>query len=76
MSAMSATVRGLFLNVVMGAALLSTFAWADQPSIPRIGVMTTGAWSSAEEGLRRASRAGLHRREEHRHGVAPILGNG
>ena len=56
MSAVSATVRGLFLNVVMGAALLSAFTWADQPSAPRIGVMTTGAWSSAEEGL----RDGLH----------------
>jgi putative ABC transport system substrate-binding protein len=56
MSAVSATVRGLFLNVVMGAALLSAFAWADQPSIPRIGVMTSGAFSSVEEGL----RDGLH----------------
>ena len=37
MSAVSATVRGLFLNAVMGATLLSAFAWADQPSIPHIG---------------------------------------
>ena len=56
MSAVSATVRGLFLKVVMGAALLSAFAWADQLSIPHIGVMTGGAWSSVEEGL----RDGLH----------------
>ena len=52
MSTVSATVRGLFLNVMMGAALLSAFAWADQPSIPRVGVVTAGASSSVEEGLR------------------------
>jgi len=51
-STVSATVRGLFLNVMMGAALLSAFAWADQPSIPRVGVVTAGASSSVEEGLR------------------------
>jgi putative tryptophan/tyrosine transport system substrate-binding protein len=51
-SAALPVVRSLVLNVVMGIALLSSLAGADQPSIPRIGVMTAGAWSSVEEGLR------------------------
>ena len=54
MSLALATLRSLFLSVVMGSALLSAPAWADQPSIRRIGVMTAGGSSSTEEGLRDA----------------------
>ena len=55
MSSASTTVRRVIIDVVIGTTLLSAFAWADQPSIPRIGVITAGAgpWEeSLRDGLR------------------------
>ena len=53
MNSASTTVRSAILSVVIGAALLSGFAWADQPSIPQIGVITAGPENSPwDEGLR------------------------
>jgi putative ABC transport system substrate-binding protein len=56
-SAALAIVRSLILNVVMGTALLSALAWAEQPSIARIGVITAGPENSPwEENLRNGLR--------------------
>jgi putative tryptophan/tyrosine transport system substrate-binding protein len=40
-SAVWARIRRLILTITAGIALSQAFAWADQPSIPRIGVLTT-----------------------------------
>ena len=54
MSLTSPLARSLILCAVVSAALLSDFAWADQPSIPRIAVLLPGATTNRmdEEALR------------------------
>lgn len=54
-SAASARLHALLL-VMLSAVLWSTAASAQQPAIHRIGVMTAGALSSVEEGLREGLR--------------------
>jgi putative ABC transport system substrate-binding protein len=50
-------MRGLTTGALMGAALLCLSAWADQPSISRIGVLVPPlANSPLEEGLREGLR--------------------
>jgi ABC-type uncharacterized transport system substrate-binding protein len=52
-SAVLAIVHSVIYSVVMGATLLSGLAWADQPSIARIGVITAGPENSPwQESLR------------------------
>jgi putative ABC transport system substrate-binding protein len=49
-------MRGLLTGAVMGTALVCVPAWADQPSIPRVGVLIPPANAPLEEGLREGLR--------------------